>query len=186
MVLVRNYFMKGKVSAIYLIMFLLCFFFPPQVGVFALVERNLPEKPHKVLTKALRVLLGGHGESFISALLRTWPVVSRTGTAVGLQTWLKSPPSSVHWGQGSRVSLMTEAVCHPWMGDFLSLPLVDGSRIVGRSKLLSLTDKCKCEGPEFNPWFGKSLEKKGYPLQYSGLENPTHVVTMGSQRAGHG
>ena len=36
------------------------------------------------------------------------------------------------------------------------------------------------------PGLGRSPEEgKGYPLQYSGLENSMDCVSMGSQRAGH-
>ena len=36
------------------------------------------------------------------------------------------------------------------------------------------------------PRLGRSpVEGKGYPLQYSGLENSTEVQSMGLQRVGH-
>ena len=40
--------------------------------------------------------------------------------------------------------------------------------------------------PGFNPWLGRFPgEGKGYPLWYSGLENPMDYTVHGSQRVGH-
>ena len=38
----------------------------------------------------------------------------------------------------------------------------------------------------FDPWVGKiPWRKKGYPLQYSSLENSMDCIVHGSQRVGH-
>ena len=45
---------------------------------------------------------------------------------------------------------------------------------------------CNAGDPGSTPGSGRSPgEGKGYPLQYSGLENSINCVSMGSQRAGH-
>ena len=37
--------------------------------------------------------------------------------------------------------------------------------------------RLQCRGPGFDPWVGKILgEGKGYPLQYSGLENSMDCI----------
>ena len=45
---------------------------------------------------------------------------------------------------------------------------------------------CDAGDPNSIPESGRSLgEGKGYPVQYSGLENSMGIQSMGSQRFGH-
>ena len=45
---------------------------------------------------------------------------------------------------------------------------------------------CQCRRHRFDPWVGKNPGvENGNPLQYSGLENPGRLQSMGSQRVGH-